>query len=298
MEHQPRIAALDGPVAVFEVADDGVADVVEVDTDLMAPPRRREDPHEGGAVERERVRLLLALLDASAATVSLRDWFDALPAVYPTQQETDRWTFRAGGADGQLIAPSASNYYGPETYQQIGSRVDIGTFGCTPGFCPVDVASTLATFNGVFVHPGSAQPTSAVFRADAAMRLDEIELWSEGVANANNGNGFAVNVSAVIGGVTQAIGSFDFSWATTLHTRDERLFTPGLLLGAGDKVVISYGSNGSYLYDHGNVEAVLRTSAAGNPVAEPGTVLLAAAGLIAAAAVRRRARRARPARTA
>lgn len=231
---------------------------------------------------------------ANAGTYSLRSWFDAYPGHYPAQSETDTWTFRAGGAGGTLIAPSGANYYGPETYQQIGFAVDAGTNGCTPGFCPANASTTLATFDGVFVHPGSATPTSAVFRADAAMRLDEIELWSEGVGNSNVGNGFAVSVSAVIGGVSQDIASFVFTWASTLTTADHRLYTPGLLLGEGDKLVISYGGNGSYLYDHGNVQAVLRTSAAdggGGSVPEPSAALLAGAALGLLGLQRRRSTR-------
>ncbi|MCB1998580.1 MAG: PEP-CTERM sorting domain-containing protein [Rhodoferax sp.] len=241
------------------------------------------------------IALAGAHFDVDAATLSLREWFEAFPGNYPVQSETDTWTFRAGGANGALIPSNGANYrmLSPTNYQQIGALVDTGTHGCTSGFCPGSPATTRATFDGVFVHSGSSTATSAVFRADSAMTLDEIQLWSEGVVNANNGNGFAVSISAIVGGLTQSIGSFNFSWATTQNAKDERLYAPGLSLAAGDLVVISYGNNGSWLYDHGNVDVVLRTSAADdtNSVPEPSAAALALAALGLLGVQRRRSTR-------
>jgi hypothetical protein len=137
----------------------------------------------------------------------------------------------------------------------------------------------------VFVHSGSGSATTAVFHIQSATVLDEVKLWSETVGNGNNGNGFAVGVRAVVNGVAQAIGGFNFDYAGTLNTYDEHIFAPGLLLQAGDVIEIAYGNRDSYLYDHGNVEAFLTLSPAqvpnNNPVPEPGSLALALTGLAA-----------------
>jgi hypothetical protein len=51
VEHEPGDALLAGPVAVAQVAEDGVADVIEMDADLVAPPGGRVDPEKGRPVE-------------------------------------------------------------------------------------------------------------------------------------------------------------------------------------------------------------------------------------------------------
>lgn len=92
--------------------------------------------------------------NALADTYNLRSYFASLSNPYPTQTASNQWSFYAGSAvGGVLISPLGANYYGPETYQQIGALVDTGTNGIA--------GPTLnATFDGVFVHPGSANPTS------------------------------------------------------------------------------------------------------------------------------------------
>lgn len=223
--------------------------------------------------------------NAGAATQSLRDYFAALGPNYPVQSLQNDWTFHDGTHTGSLIAPMGANYRDPVSVQQIGALVDVGSSGCTSGFCPADVATTLATFNGVFVHPGSSSPISAVFHAHEALQLDELRLWSETVGNGNNGNGFDVVVRAIINGVSQNIGSFTFDYASTSTAKDEHVFAPGLILQAGDLVEFVFGNRGSYLYDHGNVEVRLSASAVGDPggndVPEPATALLVPVALVA-----------------
>ncbi len=51
MQHEPGDALLAGLVAVAEVAEDGVADVVEVDADLVASAGQRADAEQGRAGE-------------------------------------------------------------------------------------------------------------------------------------------------------------------------------------------------------------------------------------------------------
>jgi len=111
-------------------------------------------------------------------------------------------SFYSGSAvSGVLMPPDGANYYSPPTYPQIGAPTSVGADGCTVGYCPADPATSLATFDGVFVHPGAAQPTSVAFRADTAMTVTEVKLWSETVGNGNNGNGFDVADRSYSGGL-------------------------------------------------------------------------------------------------
>jgi hypothetical protein len=79
VEHEPGKALLAGPVAVAEVAEDGVADVVEVDADLVATAGRRADAQEGragqalGDLPVGRGGLASLRVDAHAAGAELAD---------------------------------------------------------------------------------------------------------------------------------------------------------------------------------------------------------------------------------
>lgn len=229
--------------------------------------------------------LSLFSVNVTATTYDLRSYFSSLPtSTYPTQSATDQWTFYSGNAiGGSLIPPVGANYYyGVSTFQQIGFLVDTGTYGCVNN-CP---ASTLATFDGVFVHPGSASPTSVVFRAQTAQTVTELKLWSEMVLNGHLSNGFDVTVRAYTGGGYQSIGSFMFNYPTTTSTYLETIFSSPITLGAGEFIEISYGNNGDFNYDHGNINVFVTTGTtgttgveAGASVPEPGTYTMILAGL-------------------
>ena len=137
------------------------------------------------------------------------------------------------------------------------------------------------TFDGVFVHSGVTNPTTAVFHAPEAMNISEIKLWSEIVRFGVPANGFDVTVNSVIGGATNFIGSFIFSGPSMVET----IYTPSALtLQMGDMIEILYGNNGNHSSDHGNVNVFISSS----PVPEPGTIFLVASGLIGLAAFRRK----------
>lgn len=217
-----------------------------------------------------------------ADTYNLRSYFESLQPSYPTQSATNQWSFYAGSAiGGSLIAPSGANYYGPETYQQIGALVDVGTNGYA--------GPTLnATFDGVFVHPGSATPTSVVFRASSATTVTELKLLSEMVGNGHFSNGFDVSVRSYTGGGYHAIGTFAFDWLSTLTTFNQTVFTAPISLAAGEFIEVSYGNAGSYLYDHGNIDLTVTTGAIAAPVPEPETYAMLLAGLGLLGLARRR----------
>ncbi|GEM_PF-1236869 len=233
---------------------------------------------------------------AQAAVIEMRDYFESLGPSYPVQSSTNQWTFQRGDHSGSYLQSIGYTYYDGPSVQQIGAFVNAGSGGCTPGYCGSNPAATLATFNGVFVHPGPAAATAAVFHADTVMAITEIKLWSETIGNAESGNGFNVIVNAVLGGVTQNIGSFNFDYPSTLTNKIETLFLPaGLTLAMGDEIEILYGNRGSYLYDHGNVNAFITTAAPGasaiRTVPEPASLALMLAGSCAAAGMRRRKQR-------
>ena len=210
---------------------------------------------------------------ALADTYNLRSYFESLPATYPVQSASNQWSFYAGSAiGGSLISPSGANYYGPETYQQIGSLVDTGTSGYAG-------ASLDATFDGVFVHPGSATPTSVVFRAASATTVTQLKLLSEMVGNGHLGNGFDVLVRSYTTGGYHAVGSFSFDYSSTVSTSLSTIFNTPIALAAGEFIEISYGPAGNYNYDHGNIDVTVTTGAVAAPVPEPETYAMLLAGL-------------------
>jgi hypothetical protein len=214
---------------------------------------------------------------AHAQTYDLRSYFDTLN--YSQQQVAHAlWTAHFGDQDGSLL-PSFGDYtygYACGTCIQIGQPVNIGdaTFLNTPGFA----SAGLPTFNGVFLHPGPDANSSVaiVFEAQTATWLDGVTILSEAVVNGANGNGIDIAVSHTRDGVSTSLGSYVVSGANLSNQMFSFGTTP-LLFAAGDRIEIDVGSNGSYTYDHFNID--VSTTAVAVPVPEADTYALMLVGL-------------------
>jgi len=191
---------------------------------------------------------------------------------FGTQNETDQWTIRYGAPNGTLMASAGTYFYGPYQHSTpiFGPILNIGDYaGWGHG----------ATFQGLFVHAGPGVPMVATFRADEVTVLNGFNVRAEMVLNGISSNGMGFEVVTDLGGVLQSRGSG--TWGYSLNASEMPIdFGGETTLAIGDKVHIIFNDNGSFLYDHANINLVPLV------VPAPGAGLLAAA--FAIAAVRRR----------
>lgn len=118
------------------------------------------------------------------------------------------------------------------------------------------------------------------FCADEITILTGFMVKAEMVLNGISSNGMGFEVVTDIGGVLQSRGSGTWGYSLTA-TEIPVDFGGHTTLAAGDKVHVIFNDNGSFLYDHANMDLaplVLPT---------PGTGLVAM-GVLAAACRRRR----------
>lgn len=221
---------------------------------------------------------------SQSSTHSLLAHFNGPGATYPVQNPGNTWTFRDSSSSGPLFSSSSASYIGAGQYQQAGLLVTPGSMGCSLGYCNVPYADTLATFAGVFVHPGATSPTAVVYRFGAPVLLQDVSLWTESIGNGAYGNGIDISVAVVRGGSSTALTNFIANHASSVSSAQITSLQPALAMQAGDTLQVLYGGNGSYLFDHFNIEVQLTTS----PVPEPGTVALWLAGMVALGRLMRR----------
>jgi hypothetical protein len=216
-----------------------------------------------------------ALTPVSFADITnFRDWMDANGVAANSTANT--W-YGLAGVGGPLLTPMTASFgsfwgYPPTSDDTplLALEADVGSYGGAAG---------AATFNGSWVHAGPGIPAVLVFAPSQATYATGMNVRSELIANGLSGNGITISVATVIGGVTTDRGT-----ATLSGTANDRLdlfsFGAGVTLGAGDKVLIVFGDNGNYQFDHANFNAWLGVPA-------PGALAVLAA--VAAIPSRRRA---------
>ncbi len=209
---------------------------------------------------------------AHATVIDLRQHF--VDRGFGTQSETDQWTVRYGAPNGTLLASAGTYFSGP--YQHgtpiFGPILNIGDYaGWGHG----------ATFDGIFVHAGPGVAMVATFRADEITVLSGFNVRAEMVLNGISSNGMGFEVVTDIGGTLQSRGSG--TWGYSLNASEMPVdFGGDTTLAIGDKVHIVFNDNGSFLYDHANINLVPLV------VPAPGAGLLA--GAVAVMTTRRRRR--------
>lgn len=209
----------------------------------------------------------VAAANAAADMTNFRDWVDANGLA--TNSTSNLW-YGTAGVDGGLMTADTSSWYTPG--QPFGTPLmgPLTSVGSDNG------AAGPATFDGIWVHPGSGLPAVLVFAPQSSMWVSGMAVHSELILNGLSGNGVTITVLATIGGVTTNLGT------TTLTGTSDQLdvFSLGGLvqMNAGDSFKVVFGDNGSYLYDHVNFNAWL----------VPGPGGLATLTLLAGARGRRR----------
>lgn len=212
-------------------------------------------------------------MESSRASVSdLREYF--VQRGFGPQNETDQWTVRYGAANGPLLASAGSYFYGPYQHSTpiFGPILNVGDYaGWGHG----------ATFEGIFVHAGPGVPMVATFRVDETTVLSGFTVRAEMVLNGISSNGMGFEVVTDIGGtlVSRGSGTWGYSTVASDHPVD---FGGETTLAAGDKVHILFNDNGSFLYDHANIDLVPLV------VPGPGSILVAGGVLVTASRRRRR----------
>ncbi len=231
---------------------------------------------------------LLVAGTAQAQVFDLRDFQESLDGTLP-QVAGNLWTYRYGDAEGGLLPLLGTGFFGYPcgTCTQIGQLVDTGDSAWNGSFGYG--AAVTPTFDGLFLHPGpnAASSVAIVFTAQSDVWLTGVTIDAEMVLNGLAGDGVDIEVSHTRDGITTILGGHGVSGPD--FSQVAYAFGPSaIFFAAGDRVTVDVGPNGSYLYDHLNIN--VRTTAVAAPVPEPASyaLLLAGAGVLGALLRRRR----------
>lgn len=241
---------------------------------------------------------VLTVLTATGATAApmtynLRTWFEGVLAgnggTVPAQTAGNLWTFHAGTAANGFLGNAYGTFYGLPNVaggpHMVGPVVNTGD----PSF--LSACGDSPSFNGLWVHPNQGTPSGIVLNLSNATVIASIEIRYETVSNGCVGNGLTIGASILNTGWSNA----PFVFNSASGRGSTVTYTPNQQVGPNGQVQILIGDNGSYLFDHSNINVIVRTrdidqGGGGNDVSEPATLALLGAGLLSLAAVRRRKR--------
>ena len=184
----------------------------------------------------------LVVPGASASMTNFREWVDSNGL--NTNSTGNLW-YGTTGVGGPLMVAGGGSWVTPAVQFQTPLIGPITAPGSDNG------AAGPATFDGLWVHPGSGVPAVLVFAPQSDTLVGIVNVHSELIANGLNGNGVTINVITNIGGVETDRGTTTLG-GTSSDQLD--LFSLGQpqTLQAGDTISIVFGDRGSYLFDHVN----------------------------------------------
>lgn len=190
---------------------------------------------------------------AQAEILDLRQWVDANG--FTNNVATNTWQGRRIDAAGALMAGGAS-WTSPGFPSGTPLLGPLTSPGSDPG------AAGPATFNGLWVHPGSGTAAAAVFAPQTPVWAGGVSVHWEYIANGASSNGVRLSVQATIGGVTSNLGSPIV--LGTVNDQTDFFALPSVIqMQPGDSIAVIFDDNGSYLFDHVNFNATIGIPAPG-----------------------------------
>lgn len=217
--------------------------------------------------------LLLATCAASTdgAVLRLREWIDVNG--FSSNSASNEWQGRIGSATGALMTASAASWGTP------GVQFGVPLIGPITAPGSDNGAAGPATFDGLWVHPGSGVDAVAVFAPQAPIDVTGLSVHHELIANGLSGNGVRFIAYITQSGVTTQLGAEVVFGGTSVDGVSDFTLPGVVTLNPGDTLALHVNDNGSYLFDHVNFDVTVTIPA-------PGT--LGVAGLFGLAAARRR----------